>query len=782
MRRMCRYRESSITSTSCGWNKVAFHTVRRSLVILLVSMSMISSYSLQGEVSRRQPQSCLAFAFSPSASSSSWRHAPLRSFGGGASSSTSLLALPSQKHPRSGASLARRERLKARQSQTQSQTPPSDDDNTDDNTDDSEEETNHVTKRKRYSWMERYEQLHHYIAIHGSANVPTQHPELGTWVKAQRVHYNLLCKRHHPTKNPTTTTSTSDTTTSSTTSSTSTGLKQQARNRTNPLTPEKIDLLNEVGFIWDKQQHSWDTNVAQLVEFRDRHRHLNVPQNYGALGRWVQTQRSEYTRYHRTLTHNHSQNNNATSTTSVVSVKTTTTMTPERLKQLEDLNFVFHASEYNFNIMLNKLKCYKQEHGHIFVQHRDGSLGEWYYSRRKEYKRHILGSSATTAGAEGEGTKASPLTPSQIKALEDVGFSPSMLEPRPKRTHPKQKQQQEECISSSSISIQPSWDIRWEELKEYREEFGNANVPRSSGGLGRWVGHQRYQKTLKDRGGPTPSSLTDDKEALLEELDFIWNVFDWQWDQKLLQLQTFQQTHGHTNVPQSSKKSDGGFGAWVQSQRNHYRLFQQQQQQSNNDSAVSTSSSLLSAYRITPERIAKLESIGFEWVVSKNSNNNNMTRKTMAIASLSKDEEGDAGRNTLGRASNGIRRRYLSSKDLVNAVNARDSNGAVVGSNSMGMQDENGRTMKDGLLEDENREWWGMLQDLTQWRDQYGNFDLLLSPTSDLGLWALRQRTRYRVWLRQNEENHPIDPSQTFSDDRRQALTNAGLFDDICMW
>eukprot|EP00550_Attheya_septentrionalis_P011762 CAMPEP_0198304156 /NCGR_PEP_ID=MMETSP1449-20131203/57255_1 /TAXON_ID=420275 /ORGANISM="Attheya septentrionalis, Strain CCMP2084" /LENGTH=780 /DNA_ID=CAMNT_0044006671 /DNA_START=300 /DNA_END=2642 /DNA_ORIENTATION=+ len=780
MRSMCRGRES--TTKCCGWNNVAFHTVR-SLVLLLVStsmsMSMSSMSSIQGEVSRREPQSCLAFAFAfSSSSSSSWRHvhAPLRAFGGG----TSLLALPSQKHQRSGASLARRERLKARQSQTQSQSPPTTDDN--DNTDDSDTtDTTKVAKRKRYSWMERYEQLNIYIAIHGSANVPTQHPELGTWVKAQRVHYNLLCKRNHPTKNPTTTTSSSSSDTTSSSSPSTTGLKgQQARNRTNPLTPEKIVLLNQVGFIWDKQQHSWDTNVAQLVEFRDRHRHLNVPQNYGALGRWVQTQRSEYTRYHRTLTNHKNQNNNDTNNnnSTAAAVQTTTTMTPERLKQLEDLNFVFHASEYNFNIMLNKLKCYKQEHGHIFVQHRDGSLGEWYYSRRKEYKRHILGS------AEGDGTKSSPLTPRQIKALEDVGFSPSMLEPRPKRTHPKQKQQEEECISSSSSNIQPSWDIRWEELKEYREEFGNANVPRSSGGLGRWVGHQRYQKTLKDRGdsSSTPSSLTDDKEALLEELDFIWNVFDWQWDQKLLQLQTFQHTHGHTNVPQSSKKSDGGFGAWVQSQRNHYRLFQQQSK--SNDNAVSTSSSLLSTYRITPERIAKLESIGFEWVVSKNKNNNKTTRKTMARSSLSpNDEGGDAGRNNLGRASNnGVRRRHLSSKGLVNAMNARDSNGAVAVSDSMGMQDENGRTMKDGLMVDENREWWDMLQDLTQWRDQYGNFDLLLSPTSDLGLWALRQRTRYRVWLRQNEENHPIDASQTFSDDRRQALTNAGLFDDICMW
>jgi hypothetical protein len=111
---------------------------------------------------------------------------------------------------------------------------------------------------------------------------------------------------------------------------------------------------------------------------------------------------------------------------------------------------------------------------------------------------------------------------------------------------------------------------------------------------------------------------------------------------------------------------------------------------------------------------------------------------------------------------------------LVDAVNARDSNGAIV-------VEQADRTAHDILMEDENREWWTTLQELTQWRDQYGNFDLLLSPTSDLGLWALRQRTRYRVWLRQNEERHP-NASQTFPDDRRQALTNAGLFDDICMW
>ena len=73
--------------------------------------------------------------------------------------------------------------------------------------------------------------------------------------------------------------------------------------------------------------------------------------------------------------------------------------------------------------------------------------------------------------------------------------------------------------------------------------------------------HQRK----KDKG--KPSRLTDEKECLLNEIGFVWNVNEQQWNGMLKKLKDYRFKYGHCNV---RIRSSGDLGKWVMTQRVQY--------------------------------------------------------------------------------------------------------------------------------------------------------------------------------------------------------------------
>jgi ankyrin repeat protein len=102
-----------------------------------------------------------------------------------------------------------------------------------------------VPEGLRRKWYEMYLRLQAYQAQHGSADVPNQWPEdpkLAAWVSNQRQKY-----------------------------------------KKNELTPQQIEMLELLGFSWSlRERGTWDDRLAELVEFKRRHGHFDVPTNYPA--------------------------------------------------------------------------------------------------------------------------------------------------------------------------------------------------------------------------------------------------------------------------------------------------------------------------------------------------------------------------------------------------------------------------------------------------------------------------------------------------------------------
>jgi Helicase associated domain len=65
--------------------------------------------------------------------------------------------------------------------------------------------------------------------------------------------------------------------------------------------------------------------------------------------------------------------------------------------------------------------------------------------------------------------------------------------------------------------------------------------------LGNWVAHQRKFRKKRDAGKPC-GGMNADRISLLEDIGFVWGVFDEGWDAMYESLKDYKTKHGHTNV------------------------------------------------------------------------------------------------------------------------------------------------------------------------------------------------------------------------------------------
>ncbi|KAL3775199.1 hypothetical protein ACHAWO_003815 [Cyclotella atomus] len=96
------------------------------------------------------------------------------------------------------------------------------------------------------SWDENYGLLLEYKRVNGYCKVPRNHAVLGPWVMHQR----------------------SDRTT---------------------MSQNRIEKLDSIGFIWDVNEHDWNENYKQLMEYQRKNGNCKVP-IIRPLGQWIHKQ------------------------------------------------------------------------------------------------------------------------------------------------------------------------------------------------------------------------------------------------------------------------------------------------------------------------------------------------------------------------------------------------------------------------------------------------------------------------------------------------------------
>ena len=167
------------------------------------------------------------------------------------------------------------------------------------------------------------------------------------------------------------------------------------------LTKDRIDSMEQIGFEWAKHKNKtrkshetrWNENLEALKLYRKKYGNTEVPQDYGEnpqLGRWVMNQRTFYR---------------------MNQLEIYTTLSQDRIEQLEELDFVWDVFKKSWWTMFGRLKDYQKLHGHVNIESSDfvnEDLRQWLNDQRYFYK---------------SSTKVHRLTTKRIEALESLtGF------------------------------------------------------------------------------------------------------------------------------------------------------------------------------------------------------------------------------------------------------------------------------------------------------------------------------------------------------------------------
>ena len=230
----------------------------------------------------------------------------------------------------------------------------------------------------------------------------------------------------------------------------------------------------------------------------------------------------------------------------------------------------------SWELMYTYAKQYYAIHGNLEVPLKyktdDGySLGTWLFTQRKVY----VGEQYGTLGEE------------RIRKLNAIGM-----------------------VWGSYRDL--SWERYLEEAGKYAKAHGDLNVTvqevtASGVRLGAWICRLRtYRKSGIQKG-----YLTTERIRMLDELGMIWDVPDYLWEENFMECMQYYRMYGNLDVP-SDYCSPGGLkiGKWLRRQR--------QLREEAASGEIASEKALLKSREsstggLTPEQIARLDSIGMVW-------------------------------------------------------------------------------------------------------------------------------------------------------------------------
>ncbi len=202
------------------------------------------------------------------------------------------------------------------------------------------------------AWEEMFAELAAYKQAHGHCNVPAKsknNPRLGLWCDNQKQDY-----------------------------------------KNNKLPSDRLNRLDQLGFVWDTHAAAWEEMFAALTVHKQMHGNCNVKQKWKGnlkLANWCGTQRTRYRKCK---------------------------LSTEQVSQLEQLGFIWDPHAAAWEEMFLALAAYKGTHGNCNVprEWKDNStLGMWCTIQRRKQKNKTL-------------------LPDRIKRLKALGFRFEVREPK----------------------------------------------------------------------------------------------------------------------------------------------------------------------------------------------------------------------------------------------------------------------------------------------------------------------------------------------------------------
>jgi hypothetical protein len=228
--------------------------------------------------------------------------------------------------------------------------------------------------------------------------------------------------------------------------------------------------------------------VHQLIEYQNQHGDTLVPKRYAenpALGNWVNKQRQQFKKFR--------------------AKEKPCSLTDERILVLNEVGFCWDGTAALNSSSSAKRRTESTSWWKRFeelqsyastVDELPPSFNQWLRQQRQEYQTFRHG-------------EACKLDEKKVKALND-------LDPEWWKT-----------------VRQRQWEARWRELIAYHDRHGDCCVPISyeNRKLANWVSNVRKSYNLKTAG--KISKLTNHQIAQLNEIGFVWNRWDYEYQKHL---------------------------------------------------------------------------------------------------------------------------------------------------------------------------------------------------------------------------------------------------------
>jgi len=269
----------------------------------------------------------------------------------------------------------------------------------------------------------------------------------------------------------------------------------------------RIKRLEEIGFTWELLEEQFERGFQETLIYKKSTGTPNVTCDYKTpegylLGKWQSHQRGNYKKRK---------------------------ISPDRIKRLEEIGFTWEPFEEKFEKGYQETLKFKAKTGNSNAQGDYNTsegyrLGNWQSDQRKYYKKGKLSSD-------------------RIERLEKIGFIWDILE---------------------------EWfEKGFQETLLYKKSTDNPNAPATyktaeSFLLGSWQSNQRnrYKK----------GKLSPDRIKRFEEIGFTWEIFDKQFEKGFQETLKYKSSKGNLNVPQDYKTTEGlMLGKWQSSLRIRYK-------------------------------------------------------------------------------------------------------------------------------------------------------------------------------------------------------------------
>ncbi len=453
--------------------------------------------------------------------------------------------------------------------------------------------------------------------------------------------------------------------------------------------------------IVDRLGDSWNEMLGQLVAYKGRHGHTDVPyrHRHGSehikLGHWVNQQRF---------------------------IRRKGKLAPDCIKRLDELGFVWDPIAAKWKEMFAALLVFKDKHGHCNVSTlfaENPVLGRWVSTQRQErQKGRLLSSRVRLLEDNGfdwnPGATAWKEMIQKLEAYKDENGNcnvPATWEDdqalaqwvtRQRGLHRNggleaDRVERLEQLEFEWESSKYSWEKMYNDLVEVKARNKHPNVSRTDPKtlqLANWLGHQR-QYARKGK-------LSKRQLQLLEEIGSLLNSKESKWEDNFQLLKAYHEKHGNCDVP-ARYPDNPSCGSWVARQRRQKQFG-----------------------RLASQRIKRLDAIGLNWSPKDNQWEN-------MFSELEKFQ--------LSHGNCDVRPSNCTNFTLVSWVKNQRT---VRNAGRMYAERQNRLNGLGFIWNTKDHQWDQMYDSLRKFEAQKGHCDVALSDDKKLGIWVSNQRANRR--------------------------------------